>query len=122
MAAPPVGSKCALMLPKEFINPQRTPARGLVINRLVDRKSLILVEEVWQFTGLHRAPLKEMCFSSGRIRQVNWGWQEVPELILGGEYIIIPARPHNVMEPTAATVEAMIRRSIRDFQEINGFV
>lgn len=122
MVTPFVGLKCALMLPKKFINPQRTPARGLVINRLVDRKSLILVEEIWQFMGPRQAPLTEMCFSSGRIRQANWGWQEVPELVEGDKYIIVPAQPHNLMEPTTAMVEAMICRSIRDFQEINGFI
>lgn len=122
MVTPPIGSKCALMLPKKFINPQRTPARGLVINLLVDRKALVLIEEIWQFTGPQRAPLAEMCFPSGHIRQINWGWQEVPEVVERDTYIIVPAQPHNLMKPTAAAIELMIGHSIRDFQEINGLI
>ena len=110
------------MLPKKFINPHRTPARGLIINRLIDRKSLVLIEEVWQFKGLHHSPLTEMCFSSGRIKQVNWGWQEVPELIAKDKYLIIPAQPYNLVEPTYTALETLVRRSIQDFQEVNGFI
>lgn len=117
-----VGSKCAVMLPREFLNPQLTPAKGLVINRLIDSRSLILVEEVWQFKGLSTSPLSEMCTSFGSIKSESWGWREVPELVDSGDYIMLPAAPHNLMEPTVTTIEAMIRKSVQDFKSIHGFV
>lgn len=117
-----VGSRCAVMLPRKFLNAQVTPAKGLVINRLIDSRSLVLVEEVWQFSGLEHAPLEEMCFPSGRIRQSNWGWYEVPEILEDDDYLVVPAAPHNMMPPSPNTLEVMIRQSIADFKNINGFV
>lgn len=117
-----VGSKCAVMLPREFLNPQVTPAKGLVVNRLVDSRSLILVEEVWQFKGLSTGPISEMCTSFGSIKSENWGWKEIPELVEKGEYLMLPAEPHNLMEPNVGTIEAMIRKSVQDFKSIHGFI
>jgi len=117
-----VGSRCAVMLPRKFINPQLTPAKGLVINRLLGSKHLILVEEVWQFKGLQHSPLEEMCMPSGRIRSNNWGWREVPELLDNDEYIIVPAEPHNLMEITSASLESMIKKSVVDFKKVHGFI
>jgi len=117
-----IGSKCAVMLPRKYLNLYLTPAKGLIINRLVDRRSLVLVEEVWQFKGLSHAPLAELCFSRGGIKQVNWGWQELPQLMSEDEYLIVPAHPHNLMEPEEAVLDAMVRKSIQDFQKINGFI
>ena len=118
-----VGSKCALMLPRDFINPQLTPAKGMVINKLVDSRHLVLVEEVWQFKGVTpQKPTKEMCFSTGDIKHSNWGWKEIPELVEDDSYIILPTFPHNLMEPKIDTIEAMIKRSIRDFKSVHGFV
>lgn len=117
-----VGSKCAVMLPREFINPQLTPAKGMIVNRLVDSRSLVLVEEVWQFKGFSSSPKQEMCFSDGRIKGESWGWKEIPSLIEDGEYLMLPALPHNLMEPSISVVEAMIKKSIKDFQKLNGFL
>ena len=117
-----VGSKCAVMLPREFLNPQLTPAKGLIVNRLVDSRSLILVEEVWQFKGLTSSPVSEMVTSFGSIKSENWGWKEIPELVDDGEYIMLPAETHNLMEPNLGTFEAMIRKSVQDFKKIHGFV
>ena len=117
-----VGSKCAVMLPRKFLNPQLTPAQGLIINRLIDSRSLILIEEVWQFKGLQTAPLAEMCFSSGSIKRGSWGWREIPELLEKDDYIVLPAGPHNLMEPTTNMLEKMIKKSVVDFKKINGFV
>ena len=80
-----VGSKCAVMLPREFVNPQLTPAKGLVVNRLIDSRSLILVEEVWQFKGLSSGPLSEMCTTAGAIKSENWGWKELPSMLPEGD-------------------------------------
>jgi hypothetical protein len=117
-----IGSKCAVMLPREFLNPQITPATGLVINRLVDSRSLVLVEEVWQFKGFVDSPQEEVCFQSGRIKSENWGWREIPEIVAEGDYIMLPAFPHNLMEPNSSVLEAMIKKSIRDFQQLNGYL
>lgn len=117
-----VGSRCAVMLPRKFINPQITPAKGLIVNRLLDSRTLVLVEEIWQFKGLQGAPLREMCMSSGRIRHARWGWQEVPEIIEEEEYIILPAMPHNLIEPSAPMIEKMIKKSIVDFKSVHGFI
>lgn len=116
-----IGSKCAVMLPREFLNPQLTPAKGMVINRLVDSRSLILVEEVWQFKGLSTSPVTEMCTSLGSIKSESWGWKEIPEMVPEGDYIMLPALPHNLMEPSYDTVQEMIKKSVEDFKRINGF-
>lgn len=117
-----VGSKCAVMLPREFLNPQITPAKGMIVNRLVDSRSLVLVEEVWQFKGLNTGPITEMCTTFGTIKSDNWGWREIPELVETGEYLMLPAEPHNLMEPSLTTLEAMIKKSVFDFKSIHGFV
>lgn len=114
-----VGTKCALMLPREFISPQLTPAKGLIINKLLDSRALVLVEEVWNFKGFSDAPLKEMCTSSGGLRQESWGWSEIPSII-DDEYIIVPAWPHNLMQPKVDILEKMITKSVADFKSING--
>lgn len=115
-----IGSKCAIMLPREFINVQLTPAKGMVINRLVGNRSLILVEEVWQFDGFPDATLSEMCFpKTGRIRDSRWGWAEVPTFLANEDYLIVPAEPTNMMAPSESTFTAMIKKSIQDFKEIN---
>jgi len=110
------------MLPRAFVNPQLTPAKGMVVNRLIDSRSLILVEEVWQFKGLTTSPTAEMCTAFGSIRSDNWGWKEVPELVDEGEYIMLPAFPHNLMEPSHEAVQAMIKKSVEDFKRIHGFI
>jgi hypothetical protein len=118
-----VGSKCAIMLPRELINEQLTPARGMVINRLVGNRSLILVEEVWQFKGFPESTLSEMCFpKTGRIRDSKWGWAEVPSFLEEEDYLIVPAEPVNMMVPSEKIFTAMIKRSIQDFKEINKLV
>ena len=118
-----VGSKCALMLPREFINPQSTPATGMIINKLLGSKHLILVEEVWQFKGLNAEEVTtEMCHPNGDIKHNNWGWKEVPYLTQGEEYLIVPALPHNLMKLSSPTLDAMIKKSITDFKKIHGFV
>lgn len=114
-----VGSKCAVMLPQEVFNQQLTPAKGMVINRLLDSSTLVLVEEVWQFKGFPDSPLNEMCFPGGDIRKVNWGWQEVPNVI-EEEYLIINPKPFKMMMPSEAVLEALIKRSIADFKRIKG--
>lgn len=114
-----IGSKCAIMLPREIMNEQLTPAKGMVINRLVGNGSLILVEEVWQFKGLSDAPLTEMCFpKTGRIRTSQWGWLEVPSFMEESEYLIVPASPNHMMVPSQDMFTAMIKKSIQDFKEI----
>ena len=117
-----VGSKCAVMLPRKFLNPQLTPAKGLIVNHLVDSRSLVLIEEVWQFNGFSDAPLSEMCMSTGRVRSNCWGWQEIPKVLDDDEYIILPVNSHNLMEPSISMVEAMIRKSVADFKRVHGFV
>ena len=81
-----VGSKCAILLPQRFISPYVSPAKGLILNRLMGSKSLVLVEEVWQILGLkvgQDVPYEEVCFpEEKRIRHSAWGWQEIPELLM----------------------------------------
>lgn len=115
-----VGSKCAVMLPRKLVNSQLTPAKGLIINKLLDSRSLILVEEVWQFKGLETSPLSEMCTPSGKIRTSNWGWQEVP--LLMEDYLVVPAGLENMMNISTLTLENMIKKSIGDFKRIRGLV
>jgi len=118
-----IGSRCALMLPRKFANQQVTPAKGLIINRLVDSSSLVLVEEVWQFKGLEDAPLEEKCFPrTGRIKSEKWGWLEVPSFMDPEDYLILPVQPVNMMEPHPFTLEAMIKKSIEDFVQLNKFL
>jgi len=89
---------------------------------MLGSKTLILVEEVWQFKGLDGASLNEKCMPSGRIRRNNWGWHVVPELMESvEEYLVVPAEPLNLMKINEPTLEAMIKKSIADFQRINGF-
>jgi hypothetical protein len=111
------------MLPRKFVNQQITPARGMVINRLVDSRSLILVEQVWQFKGLETAPIAEKIFpNTGRIRDTNWGWLEVPNLLEEKEYLILPVQSENMMEPTSIMLTAMIKKSIDDFKDLNSYL
>lgn len=117
-----IGSKCAVLLPEKFINPHLTPAKGLIINQLVDRKSLILIEEVWQFKGLTNSPLNEMCTSVGSIKSDRWGWLELPHIIKDDEYIVLPAKPENVMYLTELIMEEMIKKAVESFKKINGFI
>jgi hypothetical protein len=115
-----VGSKCAVMLPREFINEQVTPAKGLIIERTKSYKTLILVEEIWQFKGLEFAPIEEkFSMSTGRIKDHNWGWQEVPSILPEDEMLIVPALIENLMSPTIDTLEKMITTSVADFKAIN---
>lgn len=117
-----IGNRCAVMLPRKFINPQVTPAKGLIINTLLDGSCLILVEEVWQFKGLKTSPLSEMCLPSGRIRQANWGWQEVPSLVKDDDYLMLPAQKHNLMEISGNILDKMIEKSIIDFRDLNSVI
>lgn len=115
-----VGSKCAIMLPRLMINSQLTPAKGMVINRLVGNRSLVLVEEVWQFKGFPNAELTEMCFpKTGRIKYSQWGWEEVPSFMEEEEYLIVPTQPTNMMIASETMFTAMIKKSIQDFKVIN---
>lgn len=115
-----VGSKCAVMLPRELINEQVTPAKGMVINRLVGDRSLILVEEVWQFKGIPEPTLGDMfSIKMGRVRDTLWGWEEVPRFRNLEDYLIIPAQLHNMMNQSADIFTAMIKKSIQDFKSIN---
>jgi hypothetical protein len=116
-----VGAKCAVMLPQKLVNTQITPAKGMVINRLLDSRSLILVEEIWQFKGLKRAPITEMIKPDGKIKHNSWGWREVPQILEQGDYLVLPAWPHNIMELKQHILDAMIKKSIADFKRLNGF-
>lgn len=114
-----IGSKCAIMLPRELMNEQLTPAKGMIINRLVGDGSLILVEEVWQFKGFPDAPLTEMCFpKTGRIKNSQWGWLEVPSFMEKSKYLIVPASRTHMMLPSQEMFTAMIKKSIQDFKDI----
>jgi hypothetical protein len=118
-----IGTRCAVMLPRKFVNQQVTPATGLIINRLVDSTSLVLVEEVWQFKGLETDPLEDKCFpSTGRIKSEKWGWLEVPSFMEQEEYLILPVQPTSMMEPHPFTLEAMIKKSIEDFTHLNKYL
>jgi len=116
-----VGDKCAVMLPKDFINSQLTPAKGLIVNKFIDSRSLVLVEEVWQFKGFPDAALSEKIFPSGRIRSNSWGWLEVPNLVeKENDYLVVKAYPDNLMLPTTEALEALVKRSISSFKTIYG--
>lgn len=115
-----VGMQCAVMLPRKFINPQLTPAKGIIVNKLINRKVLILIEEIWQFKGWREAPLGEQCLPSGKIRGDYWGWQEIPNIIKDKDYLVVPAQPHNIMKINYATLDKMIEKSILDFKQVHG--
>lgn len=117
-----IGSKCAVILPERFINPHITPAKGLILNQLIDKKSLVLIEEVWQFKGLTSSPLDEMCFSTGTIKSKNWGWIELPHIIKDKEYMILPTKQTEVMSLTDNIMEEMIKLAVISFKKINGFI
>lgn len=118
-----VGSKCGIMLPRELINQQVTPAKGLIVNRLIGNKSLVLVEEVWKFKGFPDSPLEEKCFPrTGRIKDSMWGWEEMPTFLKKDDYLIVPAEPENMMMPTETMFTAMIKKSIQDFKTLNSLV
>src|SRR6188508_2479762 len=96
-----VGSKCAILLPQRFISPYVSPAKGLILNRLMGSKSLVLVEEVWQILGLkvgQDVPYEEVCFpEEKRIRHSAWGWQEIPELLNDPQdYLLVEVFPRSI--------------------------
>lgn len=107
MATPDIGSKCVVLLPQKFVNPQITPAKGLVVNKLPDKRRIILIEEVWQISKSF----------------TQWGWEEVPKILKEDrKSLAIPAPPENVAEPKLFILEAMIKRSIADFKRIYDLV
>lgn len=119
-----VGSKCAVILPQKFINPHLTPAKGIIVNRLIDSRSLILVEEVWQVLGLKIGDsfdFEETCFlEDRRIRHNKWGWQEVPQIIKDpAEYLLVEVLPTEINPISEVVLDGMIRRCINDFFEVN---
>jgi hypothetical protein len=114
-----IGSKCALLLPREIVNPQITPAKGLIINKLLDRTSLVLIEEVWQFKGLPDQPMKDMCTSYHSIRNIAWDWIPLPQLLEEfDDYLIVPAKDKYLKAPTVDVLEKMITKTINDFFEV----
>jgi hypothetical protein len=116
-----IGSKCAFILPQNFINPHITPAQGLIINRFINTKSLILVEEVWQFKGLF-SDKKEAITPSGNIRASKWGWQSIPEITKkSDEYLMVEVLPHNIMVPSQSTLDAIINKAIEDFFKLEKY-
>jgi hypothetical protein len=112
-----VGKKCAVLLPKEFMNEHSTPSTGLVINRTLSRDAIILVEEVWQFQGLLDAPLSEKVDISGSLRYNSWGWVEVPRLT--EKTIVIRVKPELVKEAKTQILDGMIKQSVSEFKKIN---
>ncbi len=115
-----VGSKCALMLPQKFINPHLTPAIGLIINRFVNTKSLVLVEEVWQFKGLFEDAQNQGVLSSGKIKSSSWGWQAIPEIVKKeNEYLMIEVLPSSIMPPSEKVLDNIIQKAIEDFFVLN---
>lgn len=118
-----VGSRCALMLPRKLINQQLTPAKGIIINRLVDNRSLVLIEEVWQFKGLATSPIEDKIPKvANNIKSHNWGWVEVPNVIVKKDYLVLPVQTVNMMNTDNNTLKAMVSMSIKDFTELNKFL
>ncbi len=114
-----VGSKCAFVLPQKFINPHITPAIGLIINRFINTKSLVLVEEVWQFKGL-KEDIKMGVFSSGRIKSNHWGWQAIPEITKdANEYMLVELFPDSIMVPSKNVLDSIISKAVEDFFRVN---
>ncbi len=115
-----VGSKCALMLPQKFVNPHLTPAVGLIINRFVNTKSLVLVEEVWQFKGLAEDIENLGITKSGKIKSSSWGWQAIPEITKKeNEYLMIEVLPSNIINPSNKVLDHIIQKAIEDFFRVN---
>jgi hypothetical protein len=114
------GSKCAVLLPQKIVNAQITPAKGLIINRSLSMKSVVLIEEVWQFKGLETSPLSEMCLSPGKIREANWGWQEIPAILNKiNEYLLVEVFAHDIFPLTPSVLDEMISKSIAEFLTIH---
>lgn len=113
-----IGSKCAFILPQKFINPHITPATGLIINRFVNLKSLVLVEEVWQFKGLMESPRQGM-INSHRLKSTSWGWQAIPEIVKKeNDYIMVELMPESIMVPSQKILDDIISKAIEDFFRI----
>jgi hypothetical protein len=117
-----IGSKCALMLQRKIINKHLTPAKGLILNKLLGSRSLVLVEEVWQFKGLTNAPLQSMCYDNGSIKHHRWGWAEVPSLLEDNDYLILTMPDEKLSQINSTVLESMIKKSVTDFREINDFI
>ena len=80
---------------------------------------------MWQFKGLASEKLlSEMCFSSGRIKQVNWGWRSIPELEidLGRTHLAYETAADNLLKPSYDKVEKLIAVAISDFKQVYGFI
>jgi len=95
-----VGSKCALLLPKHFIYPHKTPAKGLVTNILLDSSALVLVEEVWRLDKNLDVALT--------------GWLEAPKVI-GHNYLMLPINCNNLLIPSNEVLSLLINFSIKDY-------
>lgn len=118
-----IGSKCSALLPQKIINPQITPAKGLIINHLLGSKLLVLVEEVWQFLDVgwgEEFPLEKAVFISGkRIRSDKWGWKTIPELTgKPDEYFLVELFPRSVYSTKQEILDEMIHASINDFLQM----
>lgn len=110
-----IGSKCSVLLPEKFINPHKTPAKGMVINKLLGLKCLVLLEEVWQFNGL--IPTEDDILS--------WGWEPVPRLLKDHKkktHLLFSEDSTKVYSIGTDILGNLIQASVISFKEVNGFI
>ena len=112
-----IGKRCAVLLPKNFVNEQCTPSTGIVINRTLSRVAIILIEEVWQFNGLPNARLEDKIDLCGSLRYHSWGWIEVPKI--KETSLVVEVQPEFIKEAKSHVLDGMIKQSVAEFKMIN---
>ena len=108
-----IGSHCAIVLPNNYLNIQKTPAKGLVANILLDNSHLILIEEVWQARHTTRTSVSVR----EELEKPTLGWYEVPWLIKSG-CILMPAKENDLFFPSKNTLDRLIKEALEDIARI----
>lgn len=113
MTDPAVGTRYAFMLPPEFINPYKTPGKGMVVQDFFNSTFLVLVEEVWQYAGDGDPFMLRDTY--GLVHGPRWGWCSVPEILGQDEFIVKDFKNEDLFSVREDVINLLIKDSINDF-------
>lgn len=96
-----LGDRCAVLLPRNIINPYVTSTKCIIVNKLLDGKLVALVEEIWKVESFE--------------------WITIPDLLKNPvKHLAVALFPTSAFPMENSIINDMIAKSVRDFIRIAG--